>query len=244
MNPLKVNHSDKFGRSYYTANHQDQDRPALQFYTRLAKKYFKSGRVLDFGCGTGYFMRRLGRFFNVDGFEVSAHGVAHSRNLLPHARILTVLDDIPRGIYSGIMALHVLEHIPDEELAFVCAAWRKALLPGGKILCVMPEREGLGHRIKGQDWIGFKDPTHINLKSRSEWLELLEIHGLTAVAAGTDGLWDFPYSPHLPRFVDLVQHAPGTVVQFLFGRLLLKAGNGESLILVLEPAIPEGTVRC
>lgn len=234
--------TEKFDRSYYTINRQDTDRPALRFYTRLARKYIKPGRILDFGCGTGFFMKRLEQFFNVDGFEVSTHAMAYSRNMLARSGFYSTLNEIPHDCYSGITALHVLEHITDDELGVVCAAWRLALLPRGKVMCVVPERDGLGHRIKKQEWIGFKDPTHINLKSRKEWQALFNRHGFTVVASGTDGLWDFPYSRSLPRFFDLLIHAPGTVVQFLAGRLLLKAGNGESLILVLEPTIPARTV--
>lgn len=234
--------SQQFSKAYYESNRQAGDRPALRFYTRLARSFFKQGRVLDFGCGTGFFMKRLSRHFAVDGFEVSAHGAMNTRRLLPDAGLFSTLQELPPCSYTGITALHVLEHITDEELVAVLAAWRAALLPGGRVLCVMPELEGLGHRLKMQDWRGFGDPSHVNLKSRGAWRELLARHGFTVIKSGTDGLWDFPYGKNYPRFIDLLLHAPGTVVQFLTGKLLLREGSGESLILLLEAAASDGTL--
>lgn len=224
----------QFDRSYYAANHQDADRPALWFYARLSRRYFPPGRVLDFGCGTGFFMKRLSRDFQVDGFDVSDHAADETRVRVPQARVFSLLDEIPRASYDGITALHVLEHISDSDLALVCRIWRQALLPGGRVICVMPVREGRGHLLKQQEWAGFKDATHINLKTSQEWRALLEGYGFAVLQVGTDGLWDFPYWLKRFRLLDMLLYAPATALQFLSGRLLLPDGSGESLILVLE----------
>lgn len=223
-----------YDRNYYSGNGQDADRPALHFYTRLAKLYFQPGRVLDFGSGTGHFLKRLSQHFEVDGFEISEHGLACTRILVPDVRLYTTPQELPSSSYSGITALHVLEHIADEELASVFSAWRRALRPGGRVLCVVPERDGRGHRLKCERWSAFGDPSHINLKPRGEWKTVLSEHGFRVVKSGTDGLWDFPYRDKSPLLLDLPQFAPGTLLQFLAGRLILREGQGESLILLLE----------
>lgn len=222
--------------SYYAGNRQDRDRPALWFYTRLAKRVFSPGRVLDFGAGTGFFMKRLGQFFAVEGFEISPHGVESARQLLPYATVFSNLNEIPSGVYSGVTALHVLEHVSNEELPKVLATLRRALAPGGRVLCVMPELDGLGHRLKGEEWSGFKDRTHVSLKNRVEWFNILEKNQFSVINAGADGLWDFSYTPGWPRVADMVRRALPTLFQFLAGRMILNAGSGESLILILEPA--------
>ena len=130
----------------------------------------------------------------------------------------------------------MLEHISDEELERVLACWKRALLPKGRVLCVVPEVNGKGHQLKGEHWIGFGDPTHINLKHREVWKAFFVEHGFHVVKAGTDGLWNFPYREDCPRFFDLLLHAPGTLLQLLSGRLLLREGQGESLILLLASA--------
>ncbi|WP_374355907.1 methyltransferase domain-containing protein, partial [Chitinimonas sp.] len=65
--------SQSFDQHYYQGNGQDGDRPALWFYQRLAQRWIAGGTVLDFGCGTGHFVRRLGRSFVASGFERSPY---------------------------------------------------------------------------------------------------------------------------------------------------------------------------
>lgn len=221
--------------TYYESNGQANDRPALLFYTRVAKAYFQKGRVLDFGSGTGFFLKRMSGHFTVDGFEISEEGRRRSRELLPQLTVYQRLDEIPAQRYVGITALHVLEHIPDDLLREVLASWKRALLPGGRVLCVIPEVNGKGHQLKKDCWSGFRDPTHINLKSREEWKNFFTKNGFAVVKAGADGLWDFPYKKEYPRLLDFALHAPATVLQYLLGRMVLREGGGESLILLVEP---------
>lgn len=78
------------------------------------------------------------------------------------------------------------------------------------------------------------DPTHVNLKSASEWQEFLACNGFRVLRSGTDGLWDFPYHEGRPVWLDRLRHAWGTGVQFLLGRLVLPVGSGESVILLMQ----------
>ena len=42
---------NKYQENYYQENGQDNDRPALLYFQRLAVRYIGQGTVLDFGCG-------------------------------------------------------------------------------------------------------------------------------------------------------------------------------------------------
>jgi hypothetical protein len=121
----------------------------------------------------------------------------------------------------------------DSTLHVTLELMKQALVPGGRILCVVPELEGRGHALKNDSWCGFRDPSHINLKTSSLWIKLFREVGFTIVKAGTDGLWDFPYtqSGHL---INLIRYAPATLLQFLLGRLVLPVSSGESLVIILE----------
>ena len=224
---------NSFDSVYFASNQQDKDRPALWFYARLANSFFRSGRVLDYGCGTGFFVRRLSRSFDVDGFDVSSYGRQAARSLVPQARIFSAMEQIPDGIYSGIAALHVLEHVEGSELITVFNRWKSALQRSGRVLCVVPELNGRGHLLKKNNWIAFKDNSHVSLKTREQWHDLFSENGFKVLKCGTDGLWDFPYSDG-PRWLDLLTLAPGTVLQYLVGRLILSAGGGESAVFLLE----------
>jgi hypothetical protein len=179
-------------------------------------------------------MKRLSRNFDVDGYEVSVYGTEKTRQLLPTANLYSSLCDLPERKYSGITSLHVLEHIDDHELVMVLSAWKKSLLPGGRVICVVPELDGCAHRMKKNKWSGFGDPSHINLKSGNEWKETFLRNGFSVLRSGTDGLWDFPYRPELPKLLDMALYGPRTLLQFIAGRMILREGTGESLILLLE----------
>ena len=61
----------EFDEQYYDRNRQLQDRPALWFYARLVRRWLAPGPVLDFGCGTGFLLRRLQPHMQVAGLELS-----------------------------------------------------------------------------------------------------------------------------------------------------------------------------
>jgi SAM-dependent methyltransferase len=219
-----------YDQKYYEENAQIGDRPALWFYARLIHRLIQHGPILDFGCGTGYLVRRLRRWTVTDGFELSAFARSHGEKLSPTSRFFSDIELIPSNYYNGIVSLHVLEHINDEGLDVVLRCWRRIARPGAKFVLVVPDVDGLGHSLKKEKWMGFRDPTHINLKSATRWIDFFSAKGLTVDRAGTDGLWDFPYVS-VSKAVHIAWYGWWTVAQVLAGRMILRTGCGESVIL-------------
>jgi SAM-dependent methyltransferase len=179
-------------------------------------------------------LRRLARAGVADGLDVSPWARAAASKRVPDARLYGDPEQLPSSHYAGIVTLHVLEHLDDASLHQTLGTFRRVLRPQGRLLCVMPDLAGAGRMIKGDAWFGYRDPTHVNLKSAQEYRALLEKHGFVVIEAGTDGLWDFPYATRVPKLVDVALHATGTVLQFVAGRLLLACGAGESCVIVAE----------
>ncbi|WP_018331736.1 class I SAM-dependent methyltransferase [Actinomycetospora chiangmaiensis] len=225
--------ADHYDEAYYEANGQAGDRPALRWFTRLVARYTDGGPYLDFGCGTGHLVRRLSALGPASGFELSEWSAAAARATAPGCAITTTTDALPTDGFGALTAIHVLEHLDDDTAASVLATWRRVLRPGGQALVVMPDPAGRGRQLAGDAWMGFDDPTHVNLKPHAQWREFLVAHGFEVEREGTDGLWDVPYS-RLPRLVDAARHAVPAFVQFLSGRLLLAPGRGESSVFLLR----------
>ena len=222
-----------YGEDYYSNNGQGGDRPALKLFTRLARRFLPPGRILDFGCGPGFFLLHLQRHFQAAGVEQSdwASAAARRRTGLPIHASLSQLAD---SSLDGLVSVHVVEHIEDSVLIGVLAHWRRVMRPGARALVVTPDAEGFAHRRKGASWIAFTDPTHINLKTHLQWEALFADAGFKVVHRFADGLWDFPYLFQWLGKLEVFLLGWPTLLQFVLARPLLPAGSGESIILVLE----------
>jgi SAM-dependent methyltransferase len=220
-----------YDAGYYAGNDQDGDRPALRFYARLAGRLAPAGaHVLDFGCGTGHFARHLARRFHTVAFDPSEYARAATAQRSPSTRVVDDLDAVPDGRLALVCSLHVLEHISDP--APTLRRLHDLLAPGGHMLYVVPDPGGAGHRIKGEDWFAYRDPTHCTLLDTPGWLARTRAAGFEIERVGTDGLWDPPYVRRLPRTLQLPLFGAPAAVQVALGRLLLPAGWGECLIVV------------
>lgn len=225
---------DNYDLSYFAARNQDKDRPALWFYERVICRWIKSGNILDYGCGTGFLLKRLARHYSVAGYDVSNHALKAACVNVPDLTFFFRDDDFPKSFFTGIVSLHVLEHIDRLLLPSVLASWYEALIPRGRVLCVVPDASGRGLALAGQYWTSYGDPTHVTLMGHNDWRELFIASGFSVCAMGTDGLWCLPYRQGKSKFRDALRFSIPTLFQFLLGRLVLRVGSGESAIFLLE----------
>lgn len=226
----------KYDKNYYKSNSQSGDRPALWMYDRLWRRYLGKGPVLEFGCGVGFFARRLSNHDKVYALETNQFAFSQIQKIAPDANVITSTSCLKDHSIGSIVALHVFEHIPDDQLELIGIELNRILLPGGRILAVMPNLEGHAHRLKGKEWSAFTDPTHVNLKGAHAWHSLFEVQWkLHVVKSFADGYYDFPYG------VSQLRSAPAdflrafrTLIQFLLARPLLNQGDGENVVFILE----------
>ncbi|KJU85400.1 type 12 methyltransferase, partial [Candidatus Magnetobacterium bavaricum] len=102
-----------YDKHYYAARAQNDGRIALRFYARIVKSYVKSGRILDYGCGTGHFIKQFTRGYEPYAYDVSPYALEVVRNINPHICICTEPATLQKGSFDLISSIHVLEHIVD-----------------------------------------------------------------------------------------------------------------------------------
>lgn len=226
-----------FDRSYYEANQQAGDRPALRWYARVCHRLMGGAEkeVFDFGCGTGWLMYHLLSYgYRVSGFDESEYSRKTARRLAPECRLYENLSTVPTGGFDLVVSLHVLEHMPDPAASVLQLA--NLLKPNGYLMFVVPARNGLGHRIRGDQWFALRDETHISLLEEHEWRVIVQRAGLKVVKEAGDGLWDPPYVSWLPRWLQLALMGSLAAVQVYLGRgrLLVPAAWSECLIVVAK----------
>ena len=227
---------ETFNQEYYRTNGQDKDRPALWMYFRFWRRYCSRGPVLEFGCGVGHLTRRISRFAKVYALEVNHYARERLAKNASNAILIEQLEHLPDHSVESIVSLHVLEHIVDSELSDIGKQFRRILKPGGRLMLVMPDLTGRAQRMKDDKWLAFSDSTHVNLKGSHEWGQLfVNRWGLKLLKCGADGYYDFPYGDSfISRSIGDISRAFRTLCQFVLGRILLKPGDGEAVVFILE----------
>jgi len=208
---------------------------ARRFYAEIIRRITPAGgKILEIGCGFGDLLVFLEPDFRTFGTDVSPEAIQsakqklHHTNLrvLPAEKTLTLLS----RPFDTVVACHVLEHLknPDTVLGIIA----KSIKPGGSLFVVMPDPEGVGHRLKGARWVGYRDKTHISLYPGSRWVKLIEKHGFQVKRVFSDGFWDSPYIRYVPAVIQRIIFSIPSIVQIVVGYPILRARFGESIGII------------
>ncbi len=149
-------------------------------------------RVLDVGCGNGYWTDRVrSRGAVVTGIDGSSQGIAYAREAYPGIRFEqmlateTLLADLCEEPFDAVMAVEVIEHIFDPR-AFVVNCVR-AIKPGGTLVLSTPYHgfwKNLALSLANK-WDFHHHPLnaggHIKFFSRASLGALLEQTGLKGI---------------------------------------------------------------
>jgi SAM-dependent methyltransferase len=155
-----------------------QQRHRVRFFRPFCKK----GRVLDLGCGMGYFLYACREFgYEVQGTDISSHAADYARHTLDLE--VTVADvhalQFEVGSFEVITMWHSLEHTRDPRGYLEKALqW---LTPDGVLVIDVPNYEGTDARCYGADWDGWSIPFHLHHFSPSALQRLLSNHGLRII---------------------------------------------------------------
>lgn len=206
-----------------------------RFYAHLAQRFGPPhGRALEIGCGLGHLLGWMVDRYQVYGTDINSWALSQARRNVPQASfVLASAEDqgiFPDGSFQVVVAKHVVEHLPHPERAV--AEMGRLLTSGGILLLATPNLDSFMHPVKKENWIGYKDPTHISLKPPAEWIGMLRQSHLVPRKVFSDGFWDAPYVPVLPvRLQKLLFGAPGGL-QAILGWSMIPLRMGESLIVI------------
>jgi SAM-dependent methyltransferase len=129
---------------------------------RALAKHQPHGRVLDVGCGPGFFLEAASaRGYEAFGVDPSAYAVELARRRFGERVQVGVLETasfVP-GTFDVVTAFDAFEHVYDPN-RFLAAAQR-LLRPGGVLVITTPDRTSLLSRVSGRRWVSFKIPEHV-----------------------------------------------------------------------------------
>lgn len=221
----------------YTKRLVGDNRSLHEFWTSfLRRNVRRSARVLEVGCGLGFFGRRLQKEFTYVGFDISI-------DALTYARVLNHLSTSVSGeagalpfrdhSFDALVAFDLVEHLMD-PLLFFGEAWR-VLKPDGIVVVTTPNISSLGNRVKSGSRslrpAMHTDASHVSLFPREVWSQKITQTHLVIEAMGTDTLWDLPYSDRLPVALQKAILVPfNLIVSRFFG--FLRWTLGENLVII------------
>src|SRR5690606_12600886 len=148
---------------------------------RLLSKYHQSGNLLDYGCGTGEFLKAgKAHGWEVTGYEptVSAYEAMDS-SIKTH--ITDQLDEQRYKKHFHVITLwHVLEHVSD--LQEIIKRLKKMLKPEGIIIIAVPNHESYDAVHYKEFWAAYDLPRHLYHFSQKTMRNLLTSNKLKLIS--------------------------------------------------------------
>jgi len=207
-----------------------------RFNAKLARRYGRRGaRLLEVGSGMGHLVGQLQDMFETYGIDVNHWAVNQSRAIAQKSHLQTAsAQDLPfsEGSFNVVIIKHIVEHLPDPGKAIQEIS--RVTEQGGMLILATPNLDSLLKPWKGDAWIGYQDPTHISLKRPAEWLALIEGAGFEPIKVFSDGFWDVPYIPLVPKQIQKLFFGSLGGFQAVTGFVFLPMRWGESIIVIAK----------
>jgi SAM-dependent methyltransferase len=151
---------------------------------RRIAEFAPSGKVLEVGCGYGYFLQcALQAGYDAYGIDLSPTAVKWASERLPNRVFCGLLEEVPEiqeQQYDVIFGSHLIEHLT-EPGAFLERAG-KLLRPGGLLVLVTPNIASLLSRASGRRWVSYKIPEHVSYYDPRTITALLDRSGFSVRA--------------------------------------------------------------
>ena len=185
-------------------------------YTVKRLNLSKDARVLDLGCGAGYFISVLSKEgVNYKGLEVASHLVDYCQTFHQLNVGDTPLEDEPENHYDLVTMFDVLEHLlnPIETFKTVSAK----LKPGGYCVAYTPNVHSIGYELMGSkqntllpfEHLCFFDRRSIEFLAQKSGfvVEKIEFYGLDLIdyLLMKEYQDDIEYTESLSAMVDILQ---------------------------------------
>ncbi len=123
----------------------------------ILRRYKKKGSILDFGCGSGYFIECARKYYNAEGIEFSDNLRKWLKDKLNLITYKTLADTKKK--YDIITAFDVIEHV--ENPTNLLKELKKKLKKNGIILIYTPNKDSLGFSFLGINNNLLVPPAHL-----------------------------------------------------------------------------------
>ncbi|MFZ0282150.1 MAG: class I SAM-dependent methyltransferase [Bacteroidales bacterium] len=196
----------------------------------------KKGKILDIGCGTGYFAATMIKGgWDVTGIEPNTK----ARDFASHHFGIDVrkpeeISSLPSGYFDCVTMWHVLEHL--EDPTGYAAEILRLLKPGGVCLAALPNCSSFDAKYYREYWAAYDVPRHLRHFTPETFSVFAEKTGFQLSGIQPLPLDVFYISMLSEKFKGTQLHVlTGLTKGLLFAILsLFKKGKSSSLIYFLR----------
>lgn len=182
---------------YYAANHSSENayfsNKVGDAIIKVAEHYGADlkGRVLDFGCGPGYLLKKLiARGVKCEGIEYSFAAAEAAEKRLAGNRCfngVTRIEKLPSELESEcfdvVFLIETLEHLSEPNRDLIMSEIGRILKPGGMLIATVPNKEPLEYNkiMCPECGCTFHKKQHMSSWSRNRLVEFMGEKGFSTV---------------------------------------------------------------
>lgn len=203
---------------------------------KLIKKYHPSGKLLDLGCGLGYFLHgvKLDKHFEPLGADVSEEAIVYAKQHFDLEVINeSILNDYQANSFDVITQWHVLEHVHKLESRML--ELKKLLSKNGTMFIAVPNSSSFDAKYYGKFWDGYDVPRHLNHFNPKSFNLLMENTGFKVIKQ-KPMFFDAPYISmrseyHLKNKLGFLK---GGILGMFSNTTSLFTGNYSSILYIIK----------
>lgn len=204
--PADQHYDGYFGKEVTSEDQFWWDKAHEKMYTDFCHRFIvgKSGKLLDVGCGLGFFVKTISRYprWQAFGYEVSRAAVEFATKRLRLEKIYcgrVEESHFPQKYFDIISMWDVIEHIPDphpllsylslivkdDGILFLHTPNVQIQLPKARLKNVLKGMKPGGHYLEAKDHINIYSPrtiTTVLQRSGFERVEFIHLRPIQSVA--------------------------------------------------------------
>ena len=233
---------EEYNKEYFENTAEDvrlilkKRRPLWSRWVKIIRKYKASGKLLDVGCGAGFFLEYAEKYYDTHGIDISEYSIREAKQRT-HTAKLSIGDvtclDYKNDYFDIVTCFDLLEHLPNPKLAI--QELYRVLKNEGVLIIRVPNTDSIGVKWKKDEWFGYRDKMHVSLLSNGEWIDLLNANSFEIQEVFYDGLWDTPYFKVVPKILqDGIIKLPSLILFLLGIKFTIKLGENICIIACVK----------
>tara|TARA_B100000965_G_C19603452_1_gene764470 strand:- start:11139 stop:12023 length:885 start_codon:yes stop_codon:yes gene_type:complete len=160
---LQIYYQDNMGRRLDQQKKLDDRMEQYNIDNQILERYINSGKVLDVGCGGGFFLSVLNNNFDKYGIDIDSESINHGKKNFNFTFKCELIgdDSFDKGYFDLIIFRGVIEHMYNPKKALSRAS--ELLKTGGLLyFCATPNVDSFCADLYREKWNLWHPIQHIN----------------------------------------------------------------------------------